>query len=114
MRVVVKGKLCEDFSVKTVARNGSDLQRVLKKFKKAGLREFEITKLAEHEYEMDEWHKHSLCDDEALKALVKVIRRVRQLSGNSSPDRATVLRAVLSCAQESCAPTLLRTPTGKR
>jgi hypothetical protein len=39
MRVVVKGKFCEDFSVKTVARNGSDLQRVLKKFKKAGVRE---------------------------------------------------------------------------
>jgi hypothetical protein len=94
MRAVVSGKLSEDFSVKTVVRNGGDLQRVLKKFKKAGLREFEITKLTDHEYEMDAMHVHSLCDDEALEALAKVIRRVRQLSGNSNPDRATILRAV--------------------
>jgi hypothetical protein len=101
MRAVVKGKLTKDFSVTTVVTNGHDLQRVLKKFKKAGLSEFEITKLTDHEYEMDYMHKHSLCDDEALEALVKVVRRVRQLPGSSNADRAAVLRAVLTCAEES-------------
>jgi MoaA/NifB/PqqE/SkfB family radical SAM enzyme len=101
MRAVVKGKLTKDFSVTTVVRNGHDLQRVLKKFRKAGLSEFEITKLTDHEYETDYMRKHSLCHDEALEALVKVVRRVRQLPGSFNADRAAVLGAILACAQES-------------